>query len=228
VALTEATLVPFFDPFNLMDNKLKLMWNLTFAALLCVLVACAQPNGSSLAGTSSMRPESGLTREFRTCYAESKKIWLVAVVAELEAGVDQTDRLISDFVGSAPDEVRRAKSYLSAQREGRYADAEIMAASVFDACMQRFAAQQVNPGRSTRCFREQRISFLISHMRQEEKLNAEQATNKLLRQSPKHEHFSESTVRRLVRDHYKINTSGGTPAYAEAQFDLCMNVYRYD
>jgi len=197
------------------------------SAFALTLTGCAQNAANTERPPSKETSSLGLTSEFRACYAESKKTWLVAVVAGKRASPEKLSQLVKDFVGTAPADVAMAKANLASWQIGKFIDSENMAGSMFDACMSRLSAAQINPGRSVSCYKEQWIAFIATEMRYERKLPMEEATNNLLRANSAADEATQSAIRRVVRDTYKLSQSAGDVAYFEAQFHTCMNVYKY-
>ncbi len=196
-------------------------------AFALTLAGCAQNLANTGRSHTNEVSNPGLTSEFRTCYAEAKKTWLVAVVAGKRASPDELSRLVRDFVGTAPADVTRAKANLASWQSGKFIDSENMAGSMFDACMNRLSAVQINPGRSVGCYKEQWIAFMATEMKYEQRLPMEEAIDKLLRANLSVDEAMHSAIGRVVRDTYKLSQSAGDTAYFEAQFHTCMNIYKY-
>ena len=197
----------------------------THLALLISAVAPAfAVYAQSTAAPERLQPSQSVsvepTSEFRSCYSESRKTWIVSVVADKRTPPKEVDRLIKDFVGTDFEESVRAKAAIASWQVGKFTDAESMAGAIFDACMSRLAAAKVDAGRSVNCFREHRIVFTALVMRDKQNLSQEEATHRLLLGSAGL--IAESAVRRLAKETYGLSRVVDGTAHFEAKFQSCM------
>lgn len=184
-----------------------------------LLAACA-----SAPTVSTQRPASAeVSKTFRACSAESKRPWLVSVVAADKSNTRTLEALVSDFVGGSQADQSRALIYLNDLRLKRYATEEDMAGAHFNACMGQGTAEKFGLARSVRCYQEQRLIFALEIMRFEHKASMADATQQLLTANPSADGSTQAAIRRLARDTYVVLQPGGESAFSEAEFRVCMN-----
>jgi hypothetical protein len=180
---------------------------------LCTHAAYGQPGS----------PPEDASPQFRACYAESKGPWLADILTPPSASSEEIEQAVGALVPQSPEQRGRAKSYVIARRAGKYATSQVMAASVFADCMAREVGSTVEMNHAVACFREQRLIFVAMDMRFNAKLSQEAAMEAYLSKNEAQPAAAKNSAIRVIRDTYTVLQQGQESAFAEAQFQLCMN-----
>ena len=189
------------------------------ALLLPILLAsCA----TAPSGTAQRPVPVEVSKTFRACSAESKRPWLVSVVAADKSNTRPLEALVSDFVGGSQADQSRALMYLNDLRLKKYATEEDMAGAHFNACMGQGKAEKFELTRSVRCYQEQSLLLVLEIMRFDRKASMADATQQMLAANPSADASTQAAIRRLAIDTYTILQPGAESTFAEAEFHVCM------
>ena len=191
-----------------------------FLSLLLVffLVGCANTSSESARALSPPLP----SKQFFACFAESQRPWMLNLVAGENPSSARIDSLMLDYVGPVLADQSRARALINDLRQGKYANAQDMAAGHFQACMQRVPAEAFELTKAQSCYKEQRTLFVLQVMRFIDKLSMEDAMESLLKDRTPGLDPSESAIKRLTKDAYTILKQGSESSFSAAQFQVCM------
>jgi hypothetical protein len=194
--------------------------------LLLVIVMTLTSCATNQDGRKERRGVPDVSSSFRSCFATAKRPWLADIVAGESASRKKLDRLISDFIGTEEPAYTKARNFIAARRSGKYANSEEMAGEIFSTCQTEKDSMKVEREKVVRCFWEQRVILHAMDMRLYGNLNQNQTISKLTAMGFANNSSQKEAVRRLVRDTFIVFKSGGENAFGEAQFQLCITVYR--
>lgn len=194
-----------------------------FVAIATLIAGCATVENEN---KDLRRGVPEVSSSFRSCYGLAKRPWLVDVVAGESASNEKLNRLISDFVGVKEPDYSIAKKFLSARRSGQYASSEEMAGDLFSTCQADMGSMRIAREKAIRCFWEQKVLLHAMDMRFYGKLSQEQTVERVTAQVGAADEVQKEAIHRLVRDTFIVLKPGGENAFSEAQFQLCMTVYR--
>ena len=197
---------------------------LIFLLTTALLGACSTPPAGRTAD-DALKAE-GFTPTFRDCYGESKVPWLISMAAGQKATLAELEAAAHELIGDQPGKLQVAKLHLSDWRQGRYRDAEEMAGEVFNACMRGQGLHAKHPERASSCFKEQWLAFMALHAKYEDKLPLDVATQRML-ESNADDPALVAATRRVYKDIYTLTKTVNDPGIMDAQFHVCMNIYRY-